>query len=158
METKTQGQIQEYLDKQDVKDTVIAYLRAADMKDWEGCEAQFTKEVSLLHITETNPEVPRPKTEVAIAKEMIQQWETLFEKFASTLHTVTNFKVTFEGEVATSESYITALHVAKPALNAERHHLAFGTYKHTLVKEGEQWKINGVVYDQLYALGNSAIF
>ncbi|MCG8383909.1 MAG: nuclear transport factor 2 family protein [Cytophagales bacterium] len=151
--------IQDLIDKEAIIRTINGYVETADRKEWEKCEALFTEDVTLHHITETNPdEAQTEESEVVKASDLMQQWSNLFDKFNATMHMVTNHNVTINGDEAICESYVNAIHIAKAALNAERHHLSFGMYKHKLVRKEGVWRISEVNYDQIYALGNTAIF
>ena len=158
MEKSIETQLQQIVNQQAIISTVNGYVEAADQRDWEACGVLFTNEVTMHHITETNPELPQPGPEVVKTKDVMNQWAQLFDKFVSTLHMITNHSVTINGDEAVCESYVSAIHIAKPSLNAERHHLSYGTYRHKLIRRGDRWLINEVNYNQLYALGNSAIF
>lgn len=130
-------------------DLVIAYACALDARDWAGFRALFTDEIAIDYGAIGS----------LVGHIAADDWTarcTLLEQFDATRHRLSNLRVREDGERATVDSYIDAVHFITIDGTALAGDLA-GSYRHDLVRAGGGWRIAGVTLTVAgYPLGRVA--
>jgi hypothetical protein len=120
----------------------------ADLRDWQRCRQSFTDEVEFDYTAMTGG---KPAT--VPADKQIQQWSEFFKStFRSTQHLLGSHVVTVNGDTATCVSNFQAHHTYLDAKKGIW--ILSGVYEHSLVREGNAWKVNKMKMSIAWETGN----
>ena len=135
-------------DRTAVSDVILAFARALDMKDWDGCRRCFLDEIEIDY-SDLRGEPPSRTS----AADFVAKRRAALEHL-KTLHLSTNHQITVEGDAATCVS-AAVIHRLRPE-DSERFD-TYCTYTHTLRRTPSGWKIARVKQTVHWNTGNPSI-
>jgi hypothetical protein len=140
---------QTFADTRHIIEVVDALVAAVDSKAWQQAASLFLPEVTL-HLDDA------PTMTVAPG-DLLARWGAALAPFDVVLHFVANHRVETDGNTARCTSKVMGFHRHPGPTAGENYCLTFGTFVHELAKEGTGWKIRGLRYRQLHALGDRSL-
>lgn len=117
-----------------VESTVTTMVNAIDTKQWELATTQFANSVYVDYESLSG----QPGSETS-AKDLVGGWKGLLTD-VSTLHQLSNFEVSVNGNDAETYAHVYASHIAEGIDYWD----AYGRYHHKLQKQNGQWKITSM--------------
>ncbi|MDK2596821.1 alpha/beta fold hydrolase [Pseudoalteromonas obscura] len=114
-----------------VKSSIVTMVNAIDSKKWDSALTQFANEVFVDYSSLTGLQGSKTK-----AADLLLGWKKLLAK-VDTLHQLSNFAISIEGDSADSFSHVYASHQAEGIDYWD----AYGRYHHKLKKIDGRWKI-----------------
>jgi hypothetical protein len=130
----------------DVVGVLTKYCRAIDTKDWGLFESCFVDECDTSYQRHIF-------TGLARLSDVMRR---LHDGLDSSLHRLTNVEVSFDGDEATSRSYVDALLVESLHPDGPVHHVA-GVYQDRLVRGPQGWKISHRVFEAVWVTKRGAL-
>lgn len=135
------------LDRELVRDALYSYATGVDTRDWVLYRGVFTDEVEIdMEAFTGKPARTLP------ADQWVAQVAVLIEELTTTQHSMTNPRVSIDGDSATCVMYVTAEHVL-----GDRWYTIGGYYTDRLVRAGAGWKIGKVQLTQTWTRGDAAM-
>jgi ketosteroid isomerase-like protein len=135
-------------DRLDVLDAVLRFAAAIDSRDWAAYRAAFTDDITIDYSSYRPGSIgPMP------ADDWVDRATQLFPGLDATQHTITNARVTIDGDRATCESYVRAAH----ALDGAVYTIA-GHYTHGLTRpDPGRWLIHHVALRVAWTEGDREV-
>jgi len=129
MATPSDAAVQALLDRAHIRDVILRYARGIDRRDWALVAACFVPGARVDYVF-----VP-----AAPIEDVIPAIRTALARFASTMHTMANQVIDFNGDGADSETYAVCYHrIETPAPQL----FTVGMkYFDNLVRYGDEWRI-----------------
>ena len=127
----TDAQIQVLLDKQEIRDVLMTYCRAIDRVDRELL-------ASVYHPDADDDHGPLKGKMVDLIEGIFEGLERLS---TTSFHSLSNILVDVDGDVAHSESYVTACHTATSEQKGKYVWIFAGRYIDRFERRGGVWKI-----------------
>ncbi len=123
--------VEELLARRRIEDTLIAYCNSLDRMDLEAIGQLFTTDCTVSY--GPHPDLQTEGRDALVAS-LARLW-----RWRRTAHHLCNVTVRFDGPSgAASESRVHAWHEAQDGAEA----VLFGTYRDTLVRQGDNWLIH----------------
>jgi hypothetical protein len=138
-------------DKWDVADVLYRYATGIDRRDWALYRSIFADEVEF-DFSSYNGNPVRKITSAAWVDGLVP----LFTGLAATQHSMTNPRVTVDGDRASCTMYMQAHHVFDAA-DPESYYTIGGFYDDSLVRANGDWRLTGVKLTVTWQRGNLAI-
>jgi 3-phenylpropionate/cinnamic acid dioxygenase small subunit len=127
-----QKQLQLWLDRLAIQETAVRYAAGADQRRWNLWEEIFTDPIELFLS-------PRSQETRKISRaKWIELEKGIVESYAATQHSLSNFLIQNEGDMAVCQVYVQARHFVKDTES----HDGYGYYTFHMIRTGEGWKIN----------------
>jgi len=139
------------MDKDLIIQTIVNLFNGADKHDWEMVKNSFCETVLLDYSSLSG----QPASTLS-STDITNSWKDFLPKFAFTLHMLTNFEVSMEGNKATAFCKGQAVHHLP---NAEGGDLwvVYGTYDFALDNHGGNWHVSSMKLNLLYQDGNKQL-
>jgi hypothetical protein len=135
-------------DRFEIMDTATRMMWAIDTGDWELLGTVFAEKV-VLDFTSYWGGEPQTSTPA----ETVATWSALFASFEATQHLLGNHLVTVDGDRAVLTAASQATHRLSDPFGPPLFTIG-GTYRFALVRVGDGWKIEHVVFSATWADGN----
>jgi 3-phenylpropionate/cinnamic acid dioxygenase small subunit len=136
------------MDRLDVIDACTRMAWFADQRDWDRLADVFADEVTLDY-TSLNGGEPATLTPAQI----VDAWREALGAYDATQHIIGNHLVTVDGDAAACTASFQATHYKKVDFGSPLWRLG-GTYRFTLVRGGNGWRITSVVMTATWGEGN----
>lgn len=139
--------LEDLLAERDIKRQLITFARAMDNRDWEAIGAIITEDVR----------ADFGIGEVQGRSALVEFMRSFLDNCGTTQHLLGNFIIEVTGDTATSESYVSDMHLGKD--NSDN--LSFrtlGNYSDTWKKVGGVWLITQRVKDNRATTGSMDVF
>ena len=128
-----------------LKQSIISMVNAIDNKQWDKASAQFNDQVFVDYSSLSG----QPGAMTA-ASDLVGGWQNLLAR-VSTLHQLSNFAISVEGDQAEVSSHVYASHSAE---GIDGYWDAYGRYQHELRKIDGEWKITSMTLHMHGQKGN----
>ncbi|WP_101758042.1 nuclear transport factor 2 family protein [Oceanicoccus sp. KOV_DT_Chl] len=138
-----------------------AYAQGLDTKNWDLVRSCFADEIYIdygfISAPTGAPEVPRR------ADDWLMQLQMAINGFDITRHTITNHRLTVDGESLSCTAYLIADHIIFPdpevhIIGPENIATVVGEYKNNYKKVDGLWKISKSALDVHWSSGNIELF
>ena len=143
--------VQELLDREVIKELRYKIAQSLDFKDWALFESLVMDEVDTDFSAMGIPEQKASRADFVGSFRHNLRREGL-----ELQHIYSNFRITIEGNTATSKFNQLAQHYIQGFEGGEEFFLR-GEYTDKLIRTADGWKLAGVTFVPMYALGNPAI-
>ena len=118
--------------KQEIKDVLIRYARAADQRDWPLLDRVFDPDVEANYNDEFKP---------SGRAEVVALMAGMLGPCGPTQHLLGNFSIEVNGSEATSRCYVRAAHSSADENEAGVYEI-WGEYRSHLVRSDDRWLID----------------
>ncbi|MEM7563946.1 MAG: alpha/beta fold hydrolase [Pseudomonadota bacterium] len=125
----------QWLEIEQVKQTIVTMVNAIDSKQWELATEQFAAEIFVDYSSLSG----QPGSMVQ-AGDLVGNWEGLLAQ-VETHHLLGNFEITVRGDQAETSAHVYASHIAEGVTG---YWDAYGRYLHKLKKEEGRWMITSM--------------
>lgn len=139
--------LQELLAERDIQHQLVAFARAMDDRDWEAIE----------RITAEDMRADFGTGEVIGRKEVIAYMRSFLDNCGTTQHFVGNFSIDVNGDMATSESYVSDMHLGKDPEDGETFR-TLGNYSDTWQQVNGNWLMTRRIKDNRAVIGSLEVF
>lgn len=126
---------------------LIKFAYAMDSRDWQAIEALTTP--NLLADLGTG--------EIAGQANIIKFIRSFLDNCGVTQHLLGNVLISVTGDTATSQSYVSDMHLYKNPLN-DGHFRTLGQYTDQWQKQGDSWLMTHRIKDNRATMGSFAVF
>ena len=147
--------LQRLLDRTEAIDVVYRYATSIDTRDWELHRSIFTDEIESDFSTLGGGASAGAVALTADA--WVDGLKALMPGFAATQHSMTNPRVTIDGDAATVVMYMQAEHYLIDGNGEPQFWSIAGYYTDQLVRRGDTWKIRKVQLTVTWQRGDQAI-
>jgi ketosteroid isomerase-like protein len=134
--------LQRLLDRAEISDLLLAFARALDTKDWDAYAATFAEDGEFRIFDQVR--VGRDEIAAGPARDLT--------RFDRTQHFSTNHVIDVDGDRATAQSYMLAVHVPD-ASRPDEHADIGGTYRCECVRTGDGWRFARVEIEVWWTAG-----
>ncbi|MEM7444240.1 MAG: nuclear transport factor 2 family protein [Pseudomonadota bacterium] len=131
--------------------TVSKFFADVDRCDWPSVCAAMTDRFQADYSSWTG----EPAAEVT-PEQLTGGWAQVLPHMDQVHHMIGNPIVTIDGEKATVDCHGMATHFIAEMPGGDLQFIV-GTYRLTLVRQGEAWKLSGMTFNFKYASGNSEL-
>jgi 3-phenylpropionate/cinnamic acid dioxygenase small subunit len=147
----TDGPLAALLDREAVCDTLYRFAEALDLRDWALYRSVFADEVEIDYTSY------RPGARsVMRADDWVARGRARIDPLDATQHSMSNPRVTVDGDTAICAMYIEAQHVlTRDGVKAQ--YLIGGRYVDRLIRIGGEWKIAAVTLQVRWNLGDRTV-
>lgn len=147
--------LQWLLDRTEAVDVVYRYATSIDTRDWELHRSIFTDEMESDFSSLGSGTAPQPTSMSADA--WVDGLKALMPGFEATQHSMTNPRVSIDGDEATVVMYMQAEHYLLDDEGEREFWSIGGYYTDRLVRSGDSWKIRSVRLTVTWQRGDQAI-
>lgn len=137
-----EDRLAELLDKEAIRDLLLAFTAALDAKDWEAYGDTFVEDASFTIMGQTRH--GRDAIAAGPARDL--------ERYARLQHFSANHRVRVDGDEAQASHYLFGVHVPEEA-DLSQHADIGGRYDCRCVRTPEGWRFADVVLDVLWTAG-----
>jgi uncharacterized protein (TIGR02246 family) len=137
-----EARVQRLLDEAEIRDLFLAFARALDEKDWGAYAASFTEDGVFEILGQRR--VGRDEIAAGPARDLT--------RFHRTQHFSTNHVIAVDGDAATAQSYMLAVHVpdaGEPGVHAD----IGGCYRCECRRTAEGWRFAQVALEVFWTAG-----
>jgi hypothetical protein len=145
--------LQWLVDREEIQETVYKYATGIDTRDFELYRSIFTDEVEI-DFSSYSPEMGGAMTMPADA--WVAGLKGLFPGLDGTQHSMSNPRITIDGDKATCIVYMQAEHFLANS-EGDNSHAIGGYYTDQLVRTEDGWKVCAVKLTILWQRGNKAV-
>ncbi|REE95859.1 nuclear transport factor 2 family protein [Thermomonospora umbrina] len=138
-------------DRAAIVETTTRMAWHADRREWDRLKTIFADEVTLDY---TSLHGGEPVT--LTPGEIVDGWEAGLSGYDATHHMITNQLVTLTGDTAVCTATFQATHRLATPFGSPLWTLG-GTYRFDLVRNGDDWRISGLVMTATWADGNQQL-
>jgi hypothetical protein len=147
-------QLQWLVDRALIVETVYLYATAVDSRDWNLYRSIFTDVIDVDFSSYFQGGEPGWVTMPADA--WVDAASAPFAALDATQHSLSNPRVTIEGDDATCVVYVQAEHFLANR-EGDNYHTVGGYYTHTLVRTAAGWRLNRIKLTVRWQRGNKSI-
>lgn len=138
-------------DREAVVDTLYRFAEGLDLRDWALYRSVFTDEIEIDYTSHRPGSAGR-----MAADDWVARGRARLDPLDATQHSLTNPRVSLDGDRATCTSYVQAQHVLTRA-DGPASYLLGGRYVDQLVRLDGRWLISSVTLQVRWALGDPAV-
>lgn len=140
-------QIQWLVDRAQISDLLNSFAAALDSKNVSAYVNNYTDDGVLVL-----PNPASPKESIEVKRDVMKDFVSkgLMEAYSATHHISSNHQISIDGDLATSRSYLQAVHVRKHPLD---HWDVGGWYDCRYVRTAEGWKFKQVKLSAVWLSG-----
>jgi hypothetical protein len=131
--------------------TLYAFAQGIDTRDWELLERQFSSPFELDYSSHR-----AGATGTMTPGEWVGRARRRFQTMTATQHSMSNPRVTIDGDTARCRMYIEAWHIAEIGGSTDWCTIG-GEYHDHLVRAGGRWLISHLELERRWTIGNPAI-
>ncbi|MDQ3403972.1 MAG: nuclear transport factor 2 family protein [Actinomycetota bacterium] len=145
-----EGITRELADRQEVIDALLRFALGRDLRDRDLLLSAFTEDATF----DFRPAAKKCGLEIPLIepREMIAAVVLDPNVPLDTTHTVSNARVTFDGDTASLTALVEAQHL--PAADHSRHAMLKNIYAVDLVRDGRRWVIRQMTVDNIWFTGD----
>lgn len=138
-------------DFEDVTRALYTWAQGVDTRDWPLVASVLCDDFDYDYSSH-RPGAQGPTTSAA----WIEHAQARFATMTATQHSMSNPRVSVDGDRATCRMYVTAWHVA--VLDGREEFCTIGgEYQDELVRDGDRWRIALLKLDRRWTIGNPAV-
>jgi hypothetical protein len=142
---------QRLLDERGVCDALYRFAEGIDLRDWAAYRSAFTDAITFDYTSH------RPGSAGSSpADSWVSRARSRFETLDATQHTMTNPRVTVNGDTATCAMYVQAWH-GVVLDGVQRECTIGGRYVNDLVRVGAEWRISTLRLQVRWTIGDRSI-
>jgi ketosteroid isomerase-like protein len=134
--------LQRLADRAEISDLLLAFARALDTRDWDAYAQTFAEDGEFRIFDQVR--VGREEIAAGPARDLT--------RFDRTQHFSTNHVIDVDGDRATAQSYMLAIHVPDAA-KPDEHADIGGTYRCECVRTPEGWRFQSVAIEVWWTAG-----
>ena len=154
----TEGQFRDLYDRQAIADTVHRYTAGLDHGDAELLESALTEDA----VVDLTPATAKIGLDFPVLEPRATVVEVLSGAVGplDTSHTISNLRITLDGDAATLKCYAMAQHFLPgegPKPDKTRQALMMNRYDADLVRDGQQWRISRLTIDNAWFEGDPTV-
>ena len=140
-------------DKLAIAEALYRYAAGIDLRDKELFASALTEDA----VSDFRPAAAKARFEYPVIEGRGVLVEAISKSLSSldTTHTVSNPRVSIDGDVARMEALVEAQHV--PRSDSTRHYLMKNRYDVDLVRSGNDWLIKRIVVDNVWRSGDPTV-
>ena len=135
----------------DVAQTLYLWAQGVDFRDWALLTSVLCADLEYDYSSHRAGSAGRVS-----AQDWVARARRRFETMQATQHSMTNPRVTVDGDRATCRMYVTAWHVAEVA-GVQDWCTIGGEYRNELQRGGDGWQISLLRLDRRWTVGNPAV-
>lgn len=150
MEPGSAASIDAILDYMAISAVINAYPAHMDRRHWDAYAAIFADHISIEFPEWTAGDLPRRQSRA----QWVETVRSSLSGFEATEHLLTSIMINQDGDHATADAHMVALHVYE----RESFHNLGGFYRFGLVRENRKWRIDHIMLDATWDEGDRTLW